>query len=357
MTTNEGTSITRAVPAEIDLREIGLSFTIPAGRNLSRTWRRELRTQMQSRVRLCVSRERLELSCTPPLLVDAQWPAMNMELGGATIHFADARIEVLVSSISGPGEGLVDFTNDAKREVSALLSAGIAGTAMARAGYDPLSDPDVLATLGTIAGNFQKQPSSGSAAEVSTNDMGDPRVEARFALREPFVFESDGAGLALPAGVVLDVRVSGSGDLASIAAAGTTRERVLSAKLQSITIGCEGIEIIAADKPVAALEHVRIDRGGKVTLERMRLLGSAEEAAGMESLFRVIAAAVALQRSGAALEDAVSIAKASPGAIPKVVPGLVEGKIEESLTEAVRALVRERANTIPGLDLREILAV
>jgi hypothetical protein len=352
--TAEGTSIAAKLPPEVELREIGLSFTLPMGKNLSRTWSRELKTELESRIRLRVSKERFELGCSPPILIDAQWPAMNIELGGATVRFSDAHIDVVLSSVSGVTEGLIDFSDDARKEIRALLEAGLAGTAMGAPGYDPMGDAAVLATLEAIAGNFQKQPSSGTS-DVSIADLGSPTAEVSIALKIPFVHESDGAGLSLPEGSVLVVSVSGSGKVAKIFAAGSTAEGIRAAKLESIRISSDSLSIVHGGKPVASLDRVRIDRGGAVALERMRLFGSLEEAASIESLLRVVASATGLADAGVPLEQGIPVAATSPDAEAQIVPGLVRGKIEAALAEGVRKLVSEYRSAIPGLDLEEIL--
>jgi len=352
--TMAGKSIADEVPAGVDLCEIGLSFTLPMGKNLSRTWSRELRTELESRLKLKVSKDRFELSCNPPILIDAQWPAMNMQLGGATIRFADAHVEVWVSSISGLTEGLIDFSGDAKKEIAALLQSGIEGTAMAAPGYDPMRDTEVLATLEAIGDNFKKQPSGGES-DVSIDDLGDPTVEVTLAMREGFVHEAEGAGLALPAGAAITVRATGSGKLSSISAPGSNADRIRAAKLRSISIVSEALSIIHGGQPIASLDRVRIDRGGAVTLERMRLHGVLEEASSLESLVRVVASAARLTGLGVPIEGGIQVAARSPENAAEIVPGLVREKIESALADGVRKLVAEYRAAVPGLDLQEIM--
>ncbi len=354
--TTKGPALLGQLPGDVEVREIGLSFTLPRGKNLSRTWSRELRTQLESRVGLRIAPDRLMLRCDPPIVIDALWPAKNMLFGGADVRFEDARIEAWISAVDGPGEGLVDFTEKAKAEIVALIAAGLAGTKMARPGYDLLADEAALATLEAIADNFRKAPSSGSS-DVSIGDFDDPAAEATFVLRVPFVHEQNGTGISVPAGGALHVRIAGTGNLACIAASGSTAARVRAANLQSITITSDVLTILHGGSPVVELCCIRIDRGGAVTLSRMRLRGSLEEVSGLESLVRVVAGAVRFAGREVPLDAGIPLAAAAPESQAEIVPGLVRAKIEAALADGVRRLVHEHAEAVPGLDLRDVLAV
>ncbi|TKD06440.1 hypothetical protein E8A74_19680 [Polyangium fumosum] len=344
------------LPPGVELRDIGLSFTLPRGKNLSRTWTRALRTELASRVRLRIAQDRLTLRCDPPIVVDALWPAKNMLFGGADVHFSDARVEAWVSSIDGPGEGLLDFTGEAKKQIVEIFAAGLRGTKMAVPGYDPMQDETALATLEAIADNFRSAPSSGKS-DVSIADLGDPAVEATLVLRAPFVHEQNGTGLSASAGGAIHVQIKGSGNVATIAAGASNAERVRAANLQSITITSEALSVVQSGSPLVELGCIRIDRGGAVTLSQLRLRGTLEEVAGLESLVRVVAGVVRFAGGEVALDAGLALAVQDPASEATLVPGLVRGKIEEVLAEGVRRLVHEHAEAIPGLDLRDVLEV
>jgi hypothetical protein len=351
----QGSSIAAKLPPEVELRQIGLSFTLPEGKNLTRTLTRELRTESKTVVSLRVSPERLELCCSPAILIDAQWPAQNMLLGGASVRFADGHIEVTLCAVDGLAEGIVDFTATARQEIRTLIAAGLEGTAVMNPGYDPFTDRALLATLEAISANFKRQPSSG-VSDVSIADLGNVCVEATIALRKAFSHIAEGAaGLELPEGASLHVRVAGAGDVAQIARAVTAAECVRAANIMAITLSCEALSVVAGGNPVAQLKRIRVDRGGAVTIEQLRLQGSLEDAAGVESLVRVFAEAAKLAGHGVPVEGSVQVASTSADARAQIVPGLARNQIEEALTKGVQGLVREHATALPGLDLREIL--
>jgi hypothetical protein len=351
-----GSSINAELPAEVDLREIALSFKLPKGKNLSRTWSRELRTEVESTLALRVSADRLSLQCAPPLLIDALWPAKNMVLSGATLQFANAKIDILVAPVSGVGEGLVDFTSKAQEELLGMLRAGLGTSAMATAGYNPFTDTALIATLSSIADNFQRQPASGTS-DVSTADLGEVAVEATIALRTAFTHSEGGSGLAVPEGGVLRVRVAGAGNLAQIASASTTADRLRAANIQSVTLQSDALSVLLDGSALADLRRVRVDRGGRVSIERIALHGGAEQAADLESLIRVIASAVSLAQRGIAPETALLASASSPGAEAEIIPGLTRGAIENALTKGVQTLIRDNRAALPGIDLGELLGV
>jgi hypothetical protein len=350
----QGASIADELPAQVELREVGVAFTLPAGKSLSRTVQRELRTELSTHVRLRASAEEIALGFGPAILIDAQWPARNMLWSGAKVRFSSAGIEVLLAPIDGAAEGLVDFSADAKKQIHDLVAVGLSGTAMARPGYDPLRDPAVFATLGAIADNLQKQPPSG-ASDVTVADIGDPCAEAAFAMRAPFVHAAEGGGLSIPAGGVLRVRIVCGGSLSKIAAAGSVAEGLRAANIQAIVLESDALSVLHGEAPVAELLRVRIERGGGVKIEQMRLQGTVGEAEGIESLVRVLGGAVGLAGQGSSVEAGVKVAAHSPEAGAQIVPGMVKETIEAALSEGVRALLRQYADAVPGVDLRQML--
>jgi hypothetical protein len=349
----DGVSIDERVPAEVELRAIGLSFSLPAGKNLSRTWQRELRTESESRIRVAVLRERLEVSFSPPILIDAQWPAMNMQLGGVNLDFSTSRTTASVGSIHGATEGLVDFSADANKEVCALIHAGIEGTAMARPGYNPMTDPNIVSTLEAIADNFRRQPSS-SPSEVEYHDFGDPRIDMTLVTTAGFTYQEENAGLSVHEGTEIDISITGRGNLATIMKSQSTADKVTAAKVESVTMTSQGILVVVDEKPVAYLDRMRIDRGGAVTVERMRLEGAVGNAAGMEGVIRVVASALGLASAGRTMDAAITLAANSSETQATIIPGLAKGQIEATLTEGVRQLVHVNRFAIPEVDLEGV---
>jgi hypothetical protein len=346
-------SMDEHVPAEIELRSIGLSFTLGAGKNLSRSWQRELRTESESRFRATVTRSSLEISFSPPILIDAQWPAMNMQLGGVKRDFSTGETTAILGSIHGVAEGLIDYSDDAKKEVCALITMGIMGTAMAHMGYNPMQDPRIVSTLEAVGDHFRGQPQE-KPSEIEYSDFGAPRVDMTMVMKTDFRHIEKKAGLSVCRGTTIDVSISGSGNLATMMASRTTADKVNAAKIHSVTIVSDGLLVIVNDKPIAYLDRMRIDHGGAVTLEKLRLEGTAGEIAGIETLIRVMSSAMQWAASGRGIDDGMTMAMNSGDAQAKVIPDIVRGEIEKTLTEGVKQLLRANRAVVPEVDIEEV---
>jgi hypothetical protein len=159
----------------------------------------------------------------------------------------------------------------------------------------------------------------------------------------------------LPAGSTLKLRAAGAGNLASIASANTTQDRLQAANIQGLTLTSNALTLLYGGNPVTQLERVQVDRGGNVKIEKMRLKGSLEDAADIESLVRVIAGAASLSGQGLPADSAFRLAANSPNAPAELIPGLARKKIEGILTEGIQKLIRDNAGAIPGIDLQSVL--
>lgn len=347
-------SMDERMPAEVELRRVGLSFTLGAGKNLSRTWQRELRTESESRFRSTVTRNSLEINFSPPLLIDAIWPAMNMQLGGLERNFSTGQTSVALGPIHGVAEGLIDFTEDAKKEIGSLITNGVQGTAMAHVGYNPMQDARIISTLETLCDHFRREPSKSSSA-VEYRDFGNPHVEVNLVMKTEFRHVDKNAGIAVRSGTTIDVLITGQGNLATIMASHSTAGMVEATKVESVTISSDGLLVIVNDKPIAYLDRLRIDRGGAVTLEKMRLEGVVGQAEGMEYLVRLTAAALKWAASGASIEAGLTMAVHSGEVSTTVVPDIVREQIEKTLTEGVKQLLIAYRNVVPEIDLVQVM--
>ena len=300
-----------------------------------------------------MTRDSLEIGFSPPILIDAQWPAMNMQLGGVKRDFSTGQTTAFLGSIHGVAEGLIDFSNDAKKEVCALITSGVTGTAMEQTGYNPMQDAHIVSTLETLANHFRQEPQK-SPSEVEYSDFGAPRVDMNMVMKTDFRHIEKNAGLAVRSGTTIDVSILGHGNLATMMASRTTAEKVNAAKIDSVTIASDGILVIVSDKPIAYLDRMRIDRGGAVTLEKLRLEGAAGEVAGIETLIRVMASAIQWTASGATLDDGMTMAMNSRDTQANVIPEVVRTQIEKTLTDGVKQLLKANRTVVPEVDIEEV---
>lgn len=348
-------SIAERMPDNVDLRSARVSFTLPAHRKLAGSMLYDATTRYATQVTLSVSPDSLRISTSPVLPFDVQFPAANMDFHGAGVRFNSGQA---YADFFKSGVGF-DVTATGRETVVGLISAAIAGTPMARPGYNPLADGDLMATLMRVKSNFDALPEARGAggAGVGASEVSRPTIGATLAMRTPFFQEEDGAGLRIPAGGQFDVTISGTGNLATILAAGDAQGAAMAAGIRDVSVRSEAIELIHDGEAIARLLGLRVAPGGAVTLEQFQMLGGLGAGAGFEALIRLIGGGIAMAERGVPLEAGIEITARSGGAEPELVRGVSRSMIERGLTTAVQKLLRENRNAVPGIDLGLVFGV
>ncbi len=350
-----GRSPASDLPA-VDLRAARVSFNLPARRQLAGSALYDAATRSETSITVAVSPEGLEVSASPLVPFDVTWPGQNMSFGSAGIDFASGEVSAHFYRDGGLGSGFIDVTQRGAAEVKRMIRQAIAGTPMARPGYNPFQDSNLQATLQRIKANFDALPSQG-APNVEAREISSPRVGATLAMRTPFFREAGAAGLRIGAGGQFDVDIQGSGELSRLLQAGNPQSAAMAANIQHVDLQSEAIELLRGGEPVARLQQLRIHRGGQVTIQRFEMLGGLGAGAGIESLFRLLVGVAALSSQGASPELAANLTVASGGAEPEFTRGLSRAMIEQGLTDAVRTLLRDNRSAVPGLDLSLVFGV
>lgn len=336
------------VPDNVDLRAARVSFTLPANRKLAgSTLLYDATTRYATTVTIAVSPESLRITTSPALPFDVTFPGANMSFYGAGVRFASGEV---TADFYKTGVGF-DCTATGRETVVDMVRRGIAGTPMARPGYNPMTDRDLMGTVMRVKANFDSLPQSGGRPGVGAADISQPTIGATLAMRTPFFQAGDGAGVRIAAGGQLDVSVNGTGNLAQILAAGNPQAAAMAAGIRDVTVRSEAIELLKDGEAVAKLQSLRIAPGGAVSLQQFEMLGGLGAGAGFESLLRLLAGGVALAGQGVPLEAGVEITARSGRAEPEIVRGMSRQMIEQGLTAAVQTLLRDNRNAIPGIDL------
>lgn len=348
------------LPEGLDLQEASVSFTLPANKTLSSTWGYDSRTSMATTVSIRITPTSLRITTHPSLYFDVQWPGQNMRMTGAGVTFADAASFAYFQLSGGLGSGMIDYTDRGRSAVRELIDGAIAGSPMARPGYNPMTDSDLMATLMRIKANFDALPSAGGGGDVGVEDVSRPQINATLGMQTPFEFISpDGTGLRIAGGGSFSVGIVGNGNLTDILAASDDgpQAAAIAAGIQSIGISSDSIELISDGEPVARLHSIGIAPGGVVTLRRFTLLGSGRGAEGAESLVRLLAGVISLGSRGVPPEMGAELTVRSGGANPTIVHGVSQQMIEDGLSAAVQQLFRDNRAAVPGLDLALIFGV
>lgn len=349
-------SVADAMPENVDLRSARVSFTLPARRKLAGSMLYDATTRYATQVTIEASAQELRVSTSPPLPFDVMFPGANMDFYGAGVRFASGEV---YANFHKSGVGF-DCTATGRETVVGIISRAIAGTAMARPGYDPLTDRDLTGTLMRVKANFDALPEAqgaGGDGPVAASEVSRPVIGANLAMRTPFSQEGDGAGLRIPAGGQLGVTISGTGDLATILAAGSPQAAAMAAGIRDVAVASEAIELVRNGEAIAKLQRLRIARGGVVSIEQFQMMGGLGAGAGIEMLIRLLAGGAELAGRGVPLEAGIEITARSGRAEPELVRGVSRQMIEQGLTAAVQTLLRDNRNAVPGLDLALVFGV
>jgi hypothetical protein len=351
-----GGAIADQLPSNVDLRSARVSFTLPAKKKLAGSALYDATTKYATTITLSASPSELRVSSSPGLHFDVQWPGQNMSFNSAGVNFGSGQSFANFFLEGGLGSGFIDVSERGATEVKTMINQAIAGTAMARPGYNPMQDKDLIGTMNRIKSNFDRLP-TGSGAPVGAADLSSPSIGATLAMRAPFEQAADGAGIKIPAGGQLDVNIQGNANLARLLQAGNPQAAAMAAGIQSVSVNSDAIELIKDGKPIAKLLSLRVSRGGQVTLDRFELLGGLGAGAGVESLLRLLVGVVAMAERGVPPELGARATVASGGADPQFVRGLSKSMIEKGLSEAVQKLLRDNRGAVPGLDLGLVFGV
>jgi len=329
-------TIAESLPEGVDLTRVFFSFELPEGTALSDDWN-DTSTTADTTVEVAITPTALVVSFSPGLLVDMQFPLTNLTINSVTHTFASGATTADVS----PSDAW--FAGDARSTMTGKVDAALRGTRMADAGYDPLTDPDPAETARAIGENLRTMASSGGGG--ATPHMSNFRAGADINVGTPIrVAGDDGAALRIGGSISVVAELEGGLD-----------ELADRPRISRLTITGHGIVVEKDGGDIVALERIVVARGGAVTVEQMRLMGAAAEAAGTESALRLLLVIGLLSMGDSS--DRMALSQADPNFDAEIVPGIARAQIQRALTEGIRSLIIAHANDIPGIDLADVFGV
>jgi hypothetical protein len=341
-------SLQSMLPEGVEVNSASISFQLPGPRILQSGEGYDMTTTGPTTIRLTMERSEIQVRISPAVFIDAQWPVTNMEWSGLLYDFESASVRVLIRDVQffaiDTAMLFESFTWTTGREIGTFFTGLLAGTPIARPGYDPFTDPDPVGTLQSVASNWVRLPSSSSAPGES--DVSNIAFSVSAAVGSP-ITEGNEDGQVVVSGDVT-VRLQFAETLSEMRTGPPT--------LESLGIVGSSIVLRQGGEDVARLEAVSIRPGGRVTLERWTILGGAPaQGSGVERLLRELVLRGLLQSGNP--DDRLALGSRDPDLRPTVVPQLAARLIEEQLTQAVTRLVRENATVIPGFDLRRFFGI
>jgi hypothetical protein len=330
------------------------------------------------------------------VFIDAQWPVQNMRLYGVTHRFGTNETTAEVALVNDEwGDGFIDMTDSAKKTIAEMVGQIISRTPLDRSrlrpappsmdtrqppgpqgppvptgsafgdklpAYDPLRDADPQASLQALIANLQAMPSDGSG-DVGAQDISAISVGATITINKQFEQIEGGTGVRVTAGTPVSIQVGSGASVADLKGAGKGAAAIATAaKIQAIHATCSsGITIIKDNNPVASIQGVTISRGGAVSIDKFALLGDAEGAGALESLFWAgLGGLAGAGETGVPLGGLLGAGKTieEGHAKPVLIGGLVKDKVEAKLQAAFTELLAQHGRSlIPGVDLGSVLGV
>ncbi|WP_437609720.1 hypothetical protein WMF20_00580 [Sorangium sp. So ce834] len=317
----------RFLPPWLDLESVSISFDLPARTVLKRTGIAALATSSATALRLTLAPTLLRVAFEPYLVIDLPPPLGDMGL--QQVEY-DLRTGAMTPNVFYTG-GLVRVGKDsAEDEARAFMRGLVTSTPMAIPPYDPTSDPDLVVTVRQVLLNLE---SDGGGPAVRG-----ARVSARLTLREALAGAVGSDGFRIPAGATI---------AASVDVEGTRQEIETAPRVQRIEVDCSSAVLLKRGVEQADLRRFVVRRGGEIAVERVEPLGAAGQAAGVESLVRLFSA---LAAGGGVTLDPKHLG-------PSAVEGLVKEEIARALRPALVDWVRQNAEIIVGMDLRQVLGI
>ncbi|KYF47278.1 hypothetical protein BE04_04925, partial [Sorangium cellulosum] len=315
----------RFLPPWLDLESVSISFDLPARTVLKRTGIAALATSSATALRLTLAPTLLRVAFEPYLVIDLPPPLGDMGLQQVEYDFRTGAMTPNVFYTGGPVRVGKDSAED---EARAFMRGLVTSTPMAIPPYDPTSDPDLVVTVRQVLLNLE---SDGGGPAVRG-----ARVSARLTLREALAGAVGSDGFRIPAGATI---------AASVDVEGTRQEIETAPRVQRIEVDCSSAVLLKRGVEQADLRRFVVSRGGEIAVERVEPLGAAGQAAGVESLVRLFSA---LAAGGGVAFDPKHLG-------PSAVEGLVKEEIARALRPALVDWVRQNAEIVVGMDLRQVL--
>ncbi|MCA9546192.1 MAG: hypothetical protein KC613_17430 [Myxococcales bacterium] len=321
------------LPEGVDLSSMALTFTLAKGISID-AGSATIQTKQDTQGRASVDKTGLWFDFSPGVFLDVPWPAGDMELDRVGWSFESGKPVVNLRKTGGG----MDFTGKARDAFGEKLQGAMAGTAVAKQGYDPLADGDLAGTLKAVVGNVQGmggQGGGGGEMKAGPEDIRDLGAEATVSLGKGFAQD----GLRIAPGGALTVSVASKSTGKDIAQAkdGGAQAMAEAANLTRISFASDAFQVVdAAGAPVATLSRISVGRGGKVSIDEVSF-PDGNAGAGWQAVAKALDQAAA--KSGGAVKGGAQPTKAG---------------VEAALSTAVQELLGTYATVIPGVDLRGI---
>jgi|GEM_PF-1254029 len=351
------------MPPGVELDAVRASITIPGNRKLTGGfWSGyAVKTREATEIMVEVSHKGINVRISPSMYLDLNWPARDAELFGASMEFGSNKPHVDVQD--GGGIGVIPLNGYISGKVSGMLHNALAGTKLVTGHYDPMQDPDLADTLGKVTTGFVQAfegEDAGDAkskkAPIGTEEMTHITAGATISVAKGAEFATNGSGITIAAKSPINVNVIGGGNAQQLINAKDAKAEADAANIQGVNIQTDGLEVIIKGKPVARLESLTLQRGGKITIDQMTPLGKLAEYEKTESGLSALVALFAIASRDPHGLDVANGAYHN-AEHPAIVDGVSRSMIEQEFTDTIHKLIIQYRNVVPGMDLARALGI
>ena len=351
------------LPAGVDLESVNASIMIPGNRKLTGgVWSGySVKTREPTQIRAEVTHKGISVRIYPAMYLDLDWPVRDAELSGVSMEFGKNDPQVDIED--GGGIGVIPLQGTVRGRIAKMLHDAVAGTKLVTGNYDPTQDPDLAGTLDKVMKGFVhtfQGEDAGDAkdkkAPIGTEEMTHITAGATISVAKGAEFASGGSGITIAAKSPISINVVGGGNAQQLMNAKDAQGQANAADIQGVNIETDGLEVIVKGKPVARLESLTLQRGGKISIDRMTPLGKLAEyektESGLSALFAILAVASRDPQGLQAADGAYRNAQH-----PVVVDGISRGMIEQEFTDTIHKLIIQYRGAVPGVDLARALGI
>jgi hypothetical protein len=348
-------SVQDKVPSQLDLKSVQGRFTIPEGVALGGSVTGKAYTTDWTDVSVQISEKGVSLHLSPPIHIRPVTAWVNIfpiigqgiyfgmsdcEWSDLEYSFASASITSVGLKDTGPGSSI---QGSVRSTITEKVTALFAGTKVATAGYDPLTDTDVAGTVAGIVANAKTfAPDGGGDLEVKNIHIGGT-VAFKSAMKTDQV--------DLPAGTsaTLDVWMDGTAkDVADPA----------KRKISMINVETSGITLLYGEhhQPVAKVTRASLSNGGAFSVLAWEPLGEGETPGVAAGIVGMVGGM--LEGYKEAGEVGGNIGLLVGGGTAKVAGDQwTKQKIEAVVGPIVVQLIRDNRGVISGIDLAALLGL
>lgn len=354
-----------ALPEGVNLDSVHASMTIPGNRKLSGgLWSGyAVKTRDATQIYVEVTHKGISVRMSPAMYLDLNWPARDAELRGVSLEFGKNEPHVEVED--GGGIGVVPLQGTVRSKIGGMIAQAVKGTKLTTGHYDPTQDPDLAGTMNKVMTGFVHVFEGDDAGEktekkppIGANEMTHINAGATISLDKGASFAEGGSGISIAAHSPISVNVMTGGNAEQMmAGAGKDAQHAASAaNIQGVNLETSGLEVVVKGKPVARLESITLNRGGKVTIGSMTPLGKLAEAEKTESGLSALVALLAIaSRDPHGLEIANGTYQNAQH--PQIVDGISRAMIEQQFTDTLHKMIIQYRGAVPGMDIAAALGI